>query len=448
MSAASELWAPEAQETPRQDATPTSKAKGVVLVEDDEEEQSILMMLWEHKDTSAERGISLCEWYKGQTRLNQRILDKHLSPAQREEIQNEAMGDETVDQSGFVAVKTRKKSAPKDGDGGASGRGDGRGDERRAALPTRQQGVGVSKFAALDGVDAELQDRGEQVTWAAMRKEKKKQRREEERQQRREEEARREEEQRGLNAQLRTRRKEEHDGIGPVLESNDPRDELEQQLAKSHSTAVDPSSAVAKRPKHKKLKREQLEQMTVKQIRRALADRGIGDEVGGQWVDKPDELKLLREYAKSLPSVCEEAAGSAKAARRYVGVDAKRDKVAEVDEIDQILAELDAKAADQPGARVVHAVKGTVSSAASTVVNAAKGIITKYGGKLYEAGSSDETDTSGGDDGKKARAARMQKVQQLKQDSKSKREEAEFEKHLPANVVKKLHDVHRNNDGA
>ena len=45
------------------------------------------------------------------------------------------------------------------------------------------------------------------------------------------------------------------------------------------------------------------------QLRRALSERGI-DKL--EWMDKPDELKLLRALAKESPSVCEGAIGKSR----------------------------------------------------------------------------------------------------------------------------------------
>jgi hypothetical protein len=166
---------------------------------------------------------------------------------------------------------------------------------------------------------------------------------------------------------------------GPWLESNQERDELERMLAKSYSTASSASRIVPKRPQLKKLKGRELDEMTLKQLRNALRERRVSEDERGpgglsqaEMAHKPDELKLLRELAKSLPSVCEEAAGIAKSRKRFV-TDA-RPKAADgsLDEIDKILAKIEGDEGDSEETAGGTAVDVVVESGADTAAKKAR----------------------------------------------------------------------------
>jgi hypothetical protein len=212
---------------------------------------------------------------------------------------------------GFVAVAATRRRGRGEGEGtkGASGstvaagvkvltRGGvvGAGGAAAAYDETTARGAAGTQFAALEAIT-------EASDMRAARKERKKARQQAE----------------------KARLQAEKDGV-PMLESNEQPDELEQQLSISHSTA-DAQTRSTKVKKLKKLTADEIDRMTAKQLRRELSDRSIED--ANKWAGKPDEAKQLREYAKSLASVCEGAAGLTKARRRVF--DAPKNEAAELD---------------------------------------------------------------------------------------------------------------------
>ena len=100
----------------------------------------------------------------------------------------------------------------------------------------------------------------------------------------------------------------------PTLEDEGhEQDQLEKQLSIAHSTAPIRKTAASKKPK--RLSVADIDEMTtVKQLRRALVDRG---EKADKWDRKPDELKQLRAYAKSLRSICLQPVGAVRTSRFF-----------------------------------------------------------------------------------------------------------------------------------
>ena len=68
-------------------------------------------------------------------------------------------------------------------------------------------------------------------------------------------------------------------------------DELEKELAKSHSTESARRMSRRATTKHARFSRAQLDEMTVRQLKRALAERG--ETFDATWVGRPDEKKQL-----------------------------------------------------------------------------------------------------------------------------------------------------------
>jgi len=89
------------------------------------------------------------------------------------------------------------------------------------------------------------------------------------------------------------------------LEESMEADEMEQQLAKAHS--LDTASKTANRApaKHPRYSSAQIEEMTVRQLKRALEERGESFDLA--WVGRPDERKLLQQHATSLRTMCTDA---------------------------------------------------------------------------------------------------------------------------------------------
>ena len=63
--------------------------------------------------------------------------------------------------------------------------------------------------------------------------------------------------------------------------------------------------APATHPKYPKYSSAQIEEMTVRQLKRALEERGEGFDLA--WVGRPDERQLLQEHATSLRTMCTDA---------------------------------------------------------------------------------------------------------------------------------------------
>jgi hypothetical protein len=287
------------------------------------EDFSVFSVLKADMEASIADGVTRCDWYKAQSVLHQRILDRRLSALELEEIR------EGADSRGFV-IKARSKKRAKSGyDKGGEDEGGANGAESWTKLTTHGEkgatepskarvGVGGGgAFAALadgamvatPGKTVLVEDR--MVTFTKEeRKERKK-------------------------ARLRAQREAADEE--PQLESSN-RDALEQQLARSHSMAAAAAVAVPKKTKLRRFKAREIDEMKRGELRRVLADRGVEKP---EWVDKPDELKLLREHAKQLPSVCEEVAGIAKSRKRVAGAAVASE---DVKEVDAILAKLDADA--------------------------------------------------------------------------------------------------------
>ena len=82
-------------------------------------------------------------------------------------------------------------------------------------------------------------------------------------------------------------------------------DELEKELSKAHST--DTARPAGKRAPSKlpRFTRKQIEDMTVRQLKRAFEERG--ESFDSSWVGRPDEKKLLQGHAVRLRSLCVEA---------------------------------------------------------------------------------------------------------------------------------------------
>ena len=225
------------------------------------------------------------------------------------------------------------------------------------------------------------------------------------------------------------RRKEEKEAKEKGGDSNQ-RDDLEQQLARGHSTAAPAPKTVERKPTLSKFTESQIDEFkSVKSLRRALQERGIPQKEIEQSSGKPDEVKLLRTLAKSKPSVCIEAATSAKS-KRSARKDGFGDKKA-AEEIDKLLAtinltreapedKVDQTQTSSVGAALI-AARAALGSAASTARSAA--------GSLLQAGGSNESETKESKKEKKERfqkerEAREQQEERERQEARSKRLEA------------------------
>ena len=205
-------------------------------------------------------GESLRAWYLEIRLVDQLLLLEHLQPAERSELLREpdevapavASGTEG---STFMEVKALPSRAGRvAGSGGSTGGGASRGGSGEGG------GLGGG-FAALDGLEDETLSK-----W-----------------------------------QRKQRKRKEQAEHEESIEA----DEMEQQLAKAHSLDT-ASKAVNRAPaKHPRYSSAQIEEMTVRQLKRALEERGEGFDLA--WVGRPDERQLLQEHATSLRTMCTDA---------------------------------------------------------------------------------------------------------------------------------------------
>ena len=100
------------------------------------------------------------------------------------------------------------------------------------------------------------------------------------------------------------------------LESND----VVSELALSHSTATS-TQKKSSEPKHKKLTRDVIDGMTLKEVKQALKLRGIPEDDREQFKGRPDEQKRLRDYAKTLKTVCTAPMAAQKAGKFFAAKD-------------------------------------------------------------------------------------------------------------------------------
>ena len=461
--------------------------------EEETDEREWLEVLRLDMSVSRADGTSLHAWYKRQPTLAQRILDKHLSEAQLDEIREGAAQDD----DGFVVqaprAAQRRGKAEVSAEGGSGGRGSGGGgsggggggggssgsgggsgrgsEENKSAMKLlsrnaesgavkvvggasaggsveAQLGLGAGPLSAAilsSAISSSLpqpplggsaKGRVEQkqpvrlglqkpplqkqpVTGAGYTAlsvdaapdesdEKSKAQRKRERQRKAREEA-------------------ESDA---VLESNEERDELEQQLARSHSTATSASAAGSRRTQShlKKLSGKEIDELTIRQLRRALTDRGIGDEERGKWVSKPDESKLLRAFAKTLPSVCSESLGKSK---RHFMVHDKNLEANDKRSVDELVAAIDAP---KPEAATPPTLGSVLGSAASSVMGALGmgGGAGGSGGGDGGGGAAGSSDKSSEGSDVSARRVRAQRMKQLLKE----KEEAKFAAEMGLSVEK------------
>ena len=249
----------------------------------DEDGEMVLVMRADMEMCRAE-GIALHAWYLNLPKASQLTLIKHLSEEERAEIEGEV--------DGFLKTKTTNSRPRQDGaaqraaaavHGGPSGGYGGQQSGQHNAYGGHGQynaygGYGGAPRSLFAGLEEVQLDR----TTSLLNMSK------------------------GQRKALARRREQEAEELsrdmgGLVLEQNREPAELEQELARSHSTATEGrKEKKGSSREHKKLSREAIDNMTVRQVRRALEERGEKPVGMGQ----PDELKRLRDHAKSLRSVC------------------------------------------------------------------------------------------------------------------------------------------------
>lgn len=205
------------------------------------------------KRTEGAGAGAVFSWYMQLRLIDQLLVNQNLTPVEAEEIRGGGVGarasfmNVTVDETKSVvapAAAAAKATTPAPASGGG-----------RAAVG--------SSFAALEDLEDKVLSR----------------------------------------SQRKKKKKAEESEL--VLEENVEVDKLEQQLAKVHS--IDTASQVARRhaTKHPKLSSTHIEEMSVRQLKRALEERGETFDVA--WVGRPDERKLLQKHAITLRSMCLDA---------------------------------------------------------------------------------------------------------------------------------------------
>jgi Meckel syndrome type 1 protein len=259
-------------------------------------------------------------------------------------------------------------------------------------------------YAALMAADQE----GRAKTDAELNEEFKKQRKEEKRERQRQE---------------KLQQKAIVQNGGPMLESNEEPDALEQQLAKKHSKAPTAlfSKAiadVAKAPMLKRLSTHEIDAMTMaKQLRRALQDRGISEKDCTQFKGKPDEVAKLRAYARSLPAVCEDAHASSKSSRFFKHC--KEDG----DDIDEILKGIDKK---DDGDKKDHSSGVAGPSASTDGIDTASGVFTGLIGSMKQVAQNRFFETKNDEQQRKYREGAVRKAKLAK--AREDKETADFER--------------------
>mmetsp|Transcript_18712 Transcript_18712/g.60112 ORF Transcript_18712/g.60112 Transcript_18712/m.60112 type:complete len:442 (-) Transcript_18712:91-1416(-) len=200
-------------------------------------------------------GAGVRKWYKALEFETQRVLDPHLSEEEKAEI---AAGSK-----GFMRVAA---AVPGKGGDGASGML--RGSAATGAFEQRHAGElaeGLGRFGALFDGDMARE----------ARKANKKERRMLERQQK--------------------------ESAGGGSGGGEGEELLEMELAKAHSTAQ--PERVRKEKKAKRLSRQEIDGMGLRQLKAALKERGYS-EAATKFSNLPDEAKKLREFAKSKSAIC------------------------------------------------------------------------------------------------------------------------------------------------
>ena len=224
--------------------------------------------------------MQLCEWYKDLKKAHQLDLEHVLSREEKTEIADSSDG-------GFLKVRKKGRGQGKAAGGATANEWAFGEDVEKVAraentVASSQSGNLSGGSGVAGGIYAAFNSG--LVIDRAQRAEAKKLRRKQEKEE----------------------REQEENGV-------DQRDDLEQQLARGHSTAAPASKIFSQRPQLPKLSEDQIDDFkSVKSLKRALLEREISQEEVDEHSGKPDEVKLLRALAKSLPSVCVEAATKAK----------------------------------------------------------------------------------------------------------------------------------------
>jgi len=257
--------------------TPSVVVKAAKQSLDDLEfEKEVLAEMRAAMEIARREGRSVHAWYSELPLELKLILDKDLSPSEKSEIASKMDAFLTVNPAKPAwpakALQTESGAATCRASASGSSTSSSSGGGGGGGKPTADAG-----FSALE-IEVDLMPK----TRAELKKER-----------RRAEQAVRA----GGPAALLLNEEEER------LEE----EQLEKQLSMAHSTATLKKAAPAK--KLKRLSVEEIDNMKLKALRRALEERG---ERYSEWEGKPDEIKQLRTYAKSLRSVCLTATQSKK----------------------------------------------------------------------------------------------------------------------------------------
>ena len=330
---------------------------------------------WIFKRDQGERGnlcrITFATWYRSLPIIDQRVVEKTLSRAEYDEIaagsgaflsvvSATAGGGATTATAASPASADLRSGAPNADSSSAAGAGSS-GNTSTAALSG-------SRFGMLMLLDAEEPSR-------EFRKSEKKARRLEEKAAAAAAAAAAE-----LQA-ARARKENASARAGSASADADERDQKNvSRLAKAHSTAsaAAPTSARPRAAPLKRLTAAEIEATkTVKALRRLLTDRGVAD--ANQFDGQPDEIKQLRRYARSLPSVCSEA--SSTPSGRFHSDQKKADP-----EIEHIMAQLNDYGEQQRLAAADG--RGTVSDLVGAIAGEARELLGSAASAAADAAAS------------------------------------------------------------
>lgn len=239
-------------------------------------------------------GRPLHAWYMELRLIDQLLLNSRLSTAESEEIRRGGADGEAV----FMEVVTIRGGSNGRGSSASKAQGGGsNGDSSSSAGTGGGGGKGEATRPLRSGLFSALEKAGEHGD--------------------------------ALSRSQLKKKKYAMESEGELeQEESIAADELEQQLSKAHS--IDTTGRTNRRAavKHPKFSSSQIEEMSVRQIKRALEIRG--ESFDRAWVGRPDEKKLLQQHASKLRSMCTDASSARffkDVAKHEVGVDAVVDAI-------------------------------------------------------------------------------------------------------------------------
>ena len=308
--------------------------------------------------------MTFAEWFRSLTLAEQRLMERHLTATEVEEIM-------AGSRSTFMQVSLGPKG--------------GKGREHEASSTTAEgvkrpqaateasakadaQRVSANPFA---GLASSLDEEDRKIRNLA-----KKDRRAEERREAEERRKQEEEQEKQRKAQARRQAQSGEEGAGGQAPPSP-----ESRLAKAHSTASStPATQPSAKKKPKRLTAKEIDTETsVKSLRRKLIDHGVAQADAHQFSGQPDEVKQLRAFAKSLPTVCSDAPNHARRSMRFdASADAQR-------EVELHLAQINVGDTAQSSKPATPGLIDKVAQAAGAVAESVSEAVDAVGGAVSGA---------------------------------------------------------------